>query len=113
MTVAAMAMVAMKVLMSRSKRGGDTPPVLEAAEHALDGVAPFVDGGIAVELDLAVAPGRDDGGGAAFRQPGAQLVADIAPSTSSGQALSPTSSREGGTVAMQALATFMSWTLPG
>ena len=49
-----MAMVAMKVLMLWSKRVSDAPPVLEAAEHALDDVALLVDLAVVLDLDLSV-----------------------------------------------------------
>ena len=45
--------------------GVDASPVLEAAEHDLDLVALAVEDGIVRDRDLAVAFGRDAGGGAA------------------------------------------------
>ena len=57
---------------------GDAPPVLEAAEHALDDVALFVDGAVVIILDLAVFAWCYDGLSAAFDQPLAQRLAVIA-----------------------------------
>ena len=78
MTVAAMAIVAMKVDVAVIA-GCDPAPVFEATEHAFDDIALLVDGMIAVELDFAVALGRDDGLGSARSEPVAQLAAVIAP----------------------------------
>lgn len=77
MTVAAMTIVAMKVVMLRVVASGDAAPVFEAAEHALDDVALLVDGGIEVELVLAVSLGRDDGPRSPLSEPTAQVVAVI------------------------------------
>ena len=78
MTAAARAIAAMKFVMLRSKRGGYTAPVLEAAKHALDDVALPVDGLVIMVLDLAVLARWDDGRGSAFCQPVAQGFAVIA-----------------------------------
>jgi len=48
-----MAIVAMKVLLLRSKRVAP-PPVLEAADHTLHDVALLVDLPVVFDLDLAV-----------------------------------------------------------
>lgn len=47
----------------------DAPPILDAAEHAFDDVAFFVDGLVIIVLDLAVLARRDDGCGAALFEP--------------------------------------------
>lgn len=58
--------------------GCDAPPVLEAAEHALDDVALLVDGAVVIILELAVFARRDDGLGASSNQPFPQSLAVIA-----------------------------------
>jgi hypothetical protein len=79
MTVAAMALVAINVLILRSKRVASLRQSLKRQNMRSMTNALLVDGVVAVELDLAVPLGRDDGGGAARGEPGAQVVAVIAP----------------------------------
>jgi hypothetical protein len=58
--------------------GGDAAEVLEAAEHAFDGVAVAVEIGREAALPAAVGLGRDIGGGALVFDPAAHRVAVIA-----------------------------------
>ena len=69
MTVAAIAMVAMKFFDVAIKAYCDTVPVFEAAEHALDDITLLVDCGIKFVVDPAVTLVQDDGLGASFSKP--------------------------------------------
>lgn len=68
----------MKFFDVATEASSEALPIHEAAEHAFDDVALFVDGAVVALLELAVAARRDDGLCAAVVEPLAQVLAVVA-----------------------------------